>query len=212
MYLQSTEQRHAMQVARSHPEDLSRLEFICPLCKSLGNTLLPEPGASAMSRSPFCEMPLGKVVPDDQALTEWVRRINIAILKNTSASASARAEHQEHDCGSGCFLPFYAPASATPHNPDLGTSVLGSEECAEMLQRTRSVLQLLAYETSWARSRDRRQTILEYAGDAVQGDAIYIPEHVVGYTLAQLEITQRGVTPPGSNVAAALSEQQIKLV
>lgn len=212
MYLQSTEQRHAMQVARSHPEDLSRLEFICPLCKSLGNTLLPEPGASAMSRSPFCEMPLGKVVPDDQALTEWVRRINIAILKNTSASASARAEHQEHDCGSGCFLPFYAPASATPHNPDLGTSVLGSEECAEMLQRARSVLQLLAYETSWARSRDRRQTILEYAGDAAQGDAIYIPEHVVGYTLAQLEITQRGVTPPGSNVAAALSEQQIKLV
>ena len=211
MYLQSTEQRHAVQVARNHPEDLSRLEFVCPLCKGLGNTLLPPPGASALSRSPFAEAPLGAVAFDDQPLTEWVRRINIAILKNTSASASVRAEHQEHERGSGCFLPFFAPPAAAPHNDTLGADVL-PEDTAEMLQRTRSVLQLLAYDTVWTRARDRRATILEARADGAHADALYLPDHVVAYTLAQLEITQRGTAPPGADVAAALSEPQVRLV
>lgn len=209
-YLHSTEQRHALQVARNHPEDLSRLEYVCPLCKGLGNTLLPVPGAGALGAAPFRGAPLGAVAFDDQPLTEWVRRINIAILKNTSASASARAEHQEHERGSGCFLPFFAPASAAPHVEMSVPGVRDGE--AEMLQRTRAVLQLLAHDTRAARARDRRATVLEGAADGAHADALYLPEHVVGYTLAQLEIAQRGTSPPGAHVGTALSEQQVQLV
>ncbi|WFC96935.1 RING-type E3 ubiquitin transferase [Malassezia brasiliensis] len=204
-YLHSTEQRHALQVARNHPEDLSRLEYVCPLCKGLGNTLLPVPGAAGGGA------PLGAVAFDDQPLTEWVRRINIAILKNTSASASARAEHQEHERGSGCFLPFFVPPSAAPSAAEPPVPGVRAGE-AEMLQRTRAVLQLLAHDTRAARARDRRATVLEGAADGAHADALYVPEHVVGYTLAQLEIVQRGTTPPGTHVGTALSEQQVQLV
>ncbi|CAG8576647.1 181_t:CDS:2 [Paraglomus brasilianum] len=40
-YFASLEQRHQSQLARNHPEDVKRKEFMCPLCKSLGNALLP---------------------------------------------------------------------------------------------------------------------------------------------------------------------------
>ncbi|RIA96511.1 hypothetical protein C1645_707932 [Glomus cerebriforme] len=40
-YFSSLEQRHQLQLARNHPEDVKRKEFMCPLCKSLGNVLLP---------------------------------------------------------------------------------------------------------------------------------------------------------------------------
>ncbi|CAG8715394.1 41333_t:CDS:2 [Gigaspora margarita] len=40
-YFASLEQRHQLQLARNHPENVSRKEFMCPLCKSLGNTLFP---------------------------------------------------------------------------------------------------------------------------------------------------------------------------
>ncbi|KAJ3226348.1 hypothetical protein HK099_005056 [Clydaea vesicula] len=33
--------RHQAQLTRNHPENLDRKEFMCPLCKSLGNCLLP---------------------------------------------------------------------------------------------------------------------------------------------------------------------------
>ncbi|KAL1925009.1 uncharacterized protein VTP21DRAFT_4663 [Calcarisporiella thermophila] len=40
-YYASLEQRHGAQPTRNHPEDIERMEFICPLCKSLGNVILP---------------------------------------------------------------------------------------------------------------------------------------------------------------------------
>lgn len=40
-YYRSLEQRHHLQPTRCHPENTERREFICPLCKSLGNVLLP---------------------------------------------------------------------------------------------------------------------------------------------------------------------------
>ncbi|KAK4050728.1 E3 ubiquitin-protein ligase ubr1 [Microbotryomycetes sp. JL221] len=40
-YYKSIEQRHQVQPTRCHPENTSRNEFTCPLCKSLGNVLMP---------------------------------------------------------------------------------------------------------------------------------------------------------------------------
>ncbi|KAI2613546.1 uncharacterized protein GGS25DRAFT_467671 [Hypoxylon fragiforme] len=41
MYMEATARRHGHQIARHHPESLERLEFVCPLCKALGNAFLP---------------------------------------------------------------------------------------------------------------------------------------------------------------------------
>ncbi|RYP56455.1 hypothetical protein DL771_011774 [Monosporascus sp. 5C6A] len=41
MYVEATVRRHGHQIARHHPEALDRLEFVCPLCKALGNAFLP---------------------------------------------------------------------------------------------------------------------------------------------------------------------------
>lgn len=40
-YYESTRRRHPHQIARQHPERLELKEFVCPLCKALGNAFLP---------------------------------------------------------------------------------------------------------------------------------------------------------------------------
>lgn len=41
VYFEATQQRHKQQIARHHPENPDQLEFVCPLCKALGNAFLP---------------------------------------------------------------------------------------------------------------------------------------------------------------------------
>lgn len=40
-YCESSNRRHQHQIARHHPEHLELKEFVCPLCKALGNAFLP---------------------------------------------------------------------------------------------------------------------------------------------------------------------------
>lgn len=40
-YNGASHRRHQHQIARHHPEDLKLNEFVCPLCKALGNSFLP---------------------------------------------------------------------------------------------------------------------------------------------------------------------------
>ncbi|BGP10297.1 E3 ubiquitin-protein ligase ubr11 [Rhodotorula toruloides] len=63
-YVRSLEQRHHQQRTRNHPENLERREFVCPLCKSLGNVLLP-----AKSDSPAFQPYQGRF--DSRTLAEW---------------------------------------------------------------------------------------------------------------------------------------------
>jgi E3 ubiquitin-protein ligase UBR1 len=41
VYYEATHRRHTHQIARHHPEDTKLNEFVCPLCKALGNVFLP---------------------------------------------------------------------------------------------------------------------------------------------------------------------------
>lgn len=219
-YLTSTEQRHAIQVARNHPEDLSRFEFVCPLCKGLGNVLMPVPGASQLARPLSGTAAAGTVELDTQPLTEWMRRINIAILKKTPANGETHSAQQEWEHGLGTFLAMYANPDAEPHNPDLGVGIFSPNEC-QMLQRIANVLQLIAHETGIGRAADHARTILSPSGwlpsnEVPQTEApLYVPRDTVAYTIAQLEIVQRGVPKPSgatNTVADALSEQQLLLL
>lgn len=41
VYYEASHRRHQHQIARHHPERLEMKEFVCPLCKALGNAFLP---------------------------------------------------------------------------------------------------------------------------------------------------------------------------
>ncbi|KAI2787624.1 hypothetical protein POX_f07997 [Penicillium oxalicum] len=41
VYYTGTQRRHSQQIARHHPENIALKEFVCPLCKALGNAFLP---------------------------------------------------------------------------------------------------------------------------------------------------------------------------
>jgi E3 ubiquitin-protein ligase UBR1 len=41
VYVEASQRRHQHQIARHHPENLELNEFVCPLCKALGNAFLP---------------------------------------------------------------------------------------------------------------------------------------------------------------------------
>jgi E3 ubiquitin-protein ligase UBR1 len=41
VYYNATQRRQTQQVARNHPERVTHKEFVCPLCKALGNAFLP---------------------------------------------------------------------------------------------------------------------------------------------------------------------------
>jgi E3 ubiquitin-protein ligase UBR1 len=41
VYVQATQRRQMAAIARNHPERLDHKEFLCPLCKALGNAFLP---------------------------------------------------------------------------------------------------------------------------------------------------------------------------
>ncbi|KAK7430780.1 E3 ubiquitin-protein ligase ubr1 [Neonectria magnoliae] len=41
VYYEATIRRHTHQIARHHPEDTRKNEFVCPLCKALGNAFVP---------------------------------------------------------------------------------------------------------------------------------------------------------------------------
>ncbi|EHK45269.1 hypothetical protein TRIATDRAFT_292805 [Trichoderma atroviride IMI 206040] len=40
-YVEAANRRHTHQIARHHPENINRHEFVCPLCKALGNVFVP---------------------------------------------------------------------------------------------------------------------------------------------------------------------------
>lgn len=41
LYCSATQRRQHHQIARNHPERVGRKEFVCPLCKAIGNAFLP---------------------------------------------------------------------------------------------------------------------------------------------------------------------------
>ncbi|ESZ90830.1 hypothetical protein SBOR_8775 [Sclerotinia borealis F-4128] len=67
VYYEASNRRHQHQIARHHPEKLELNEFVCPLCKALGNSFLP------IIWSPKEEVHLGPVKPTD-TFDDWVER------------------------------------------------------------------------------------------------------------------------------------------
>ncbi len=201
-YCRSVEQRHTQQIARNHPEDLQRSEFICPLCKSLGNVILPvaDVAADAAATTGSVFAPFDSVASDETPLQDWIRKINIDILKHSSKTNVA--DYQENDHGSGAFLPFFVDHSQSSLQMRLELANI-DRSTAQMIDRLMNVLKPMSHATKAAREKLQQHTIL-----APQGRKMYIPEELVAYTIAMLEAAQRGMTPSPSTDCAVPVEQR----
>ncbi|USW56018.1 Putative adaptor protein ClpS, core [Septoria linicola] len=94
LYQAATNRRHASQIARNHPERVECREFICPLCKALGNTFLP-----VIWRAKDCVAEHELHAKSD--LDDWLVDIpnkyqaNLAFLDNVTAPHAYQQRYQQ---------------------------------------------------------------------------------------------------------------------
>ncbi|PCH33185.1 hypothetical protein WOLCODRAFT_111408 [Wolfiporia cocos MD-104 SS10] len=189
VYSGSIRQRHRAQATRNHPESIPRKEYICPLCKSLGNVILPV--ATNTTNIELNTLPF----------TEWTRAAGISILKS---KADPLLESLQFRNGSGEFVfwsaqdTMYQPFTRVPDKTD-------SMEVHKMVDTIMVVAKNISMQTRHLRDRPEPEP-----GD--RGAGMYLPEDLVGYTIASLEVAHRGLGSPGCTVADNLTDSHYRMI
>ncbi|KAH7884205.1 hypothetical protein F5I97DRAFT_1672195 [Phlebopus sp. FC_14] len=185
MYNASIRQRHRAHATRNHPESIVRREFICPLCKSLGNMILP---ISRPSDLPASNVPF----PD------WIRAAGISILKSKPDSMMDSLQFRN---GTGEFV-FW---SAQDPNYPVITRRSEAVDNYRMLDSLMTVTKVVSQQTRHLRERPEPES-------GERGAGIYLPEELIGYTISAIEVASRGVGTTGDTVADGLSETQTRMI
>jgi E3 ubiquitin-protein ligase UBR1 len=73
-YYAATQRRQNHQIARNHPERLAQKEFVCPLCKALGNAFLPIIWRGKEESYP------GALAPE-LSFNEWLAQLGVAVSR-----------------------------------------------------------------------------------------------------------------------------------
>lgn len=185
VYSVSIRQRHRAQGTRNHPESIYRKEYICPLCKSLGNVILPvtNPPPTALNTTPF---------PD------WIRTEGINILKSKPDPLLDSLQFRN---GTGEFV-FWSAQDTGYAN--LMRNVEGME-AAKMVDTVMTAAKSFSQQTRHLRDRPEPDI-----GD--RGAGIYLPEELIGYTVAGIEIAQRGVAAPSGLMVDNVSDSQLRMI
>lgn len=173
VYSLSIRQRHRSQAQRNHPENIQRKEFICPLCKSLGNVILPVHVPEAQ-------------IGSTQGFSEWIRSMGISLLR---APPERLVEQLQYKTGSGEFVFWAAQDSAYQVLPkhDVPETDPMHKMLDTLMHTSRSVS---------SQSRHLRDRIEPEVGE--RGAGMYLPEDLCAYTLASMEIAQRSSATPAS--------------
>lgn len=185
VYSISIRQRHRAQATRNHPECIPRKEYICPLCKSLGNVILPvtDPSPTTLNSIPF---------------SDWIRAAGITILRS---KPDPQLESLQFRNGTGEFVFWSA------QDPGYAGLVRGGEgmEGAKMLDTVMVVSKSFSQQTGHL--RDRLEPEL-----GERGAGIYLPEELLGYTVSAIETAQRGMDAPSGLMVDNLTEAQMRMV
>lgn len=171
-YSSSAAQRHNSQPQRQHPEDTERREFICPLCKSLGNVLLPvECDSTAFSpyTGGFDSRPLAgwgqadadPLVPGplDRSDADFERRVD----KLSTVSSV--------DDPTAAFRPWLAQASLLTLLPE-------------------------HFDEAEGRMTGRLLQVVASLADEIHLTKPTLPSDLMGYTVSTLEVASRGTADP----------------
>ncbi|GAA6011286.1 hypothetical protein JCM11491_006784 [Sporobolomyces phaffii] len=191
-YCASLATRHRQQPTRCHPETIERREFVCPLCKSLGNVLLPatsdapafhphrgpldsrslaawaDPGASPVASSRSDE---GQAAPLDEQTLARVDRLQVVNDLDQSV--------------------LFKPWRISLALPTVLLEHFGDRE-GLMIARLLQVVTALKSEVSGPSGRA----------------ATTLTEDLIGYTLASIEVAARGTADP----AWKIGDSSLRLV
>ncbi|KAI6020986.1 hypothetical protein BKA83DRAFT_4293656 [Pisolithus microcarpus] len=184
-YNVSIRQRHRAYMMRNHPENILRKEFICPLCKSLGNIILP---ISRPSTMPASSVPF----------QDWIRAASISILKSKPDPLMDSLQFRN---GTGEFV-FWSAQDPNYLNHMRRTEVA---EAHKMLDSLMSVARVISQQTRHLRDRPEPEP-------GERGTGIYVPEEVIGYTISSIEVAARSTGSSTGTVADSLSETQQRMI
>lgn len=194
-YTKTTENRHHSQAARNHPENVARREFNCPLCKSLGNVLLP-------MQNPY-DRPGKPIKSDDLLLRDWLRFINTEALRDVPDTAMMF----QHRTETGELPPLFADAISEVVVPEQEKSPL-FDSTRRMLSDLFAVVRPISMQSAHLRGRGSHESLMQER--PVQG--MYLPDELVAWTIAGFEITQRGQGHEGDSVTASLNVATTQLL
>ncbi|KAJ4001502.1 hypothetical protein F5050DRAFT_1724324 [Lentinula boryana] len=188
VYSLSIRQRHRAQATRNHPETIPRKEYICPLCKSLGNVILP------VSKPPSVEL---NTVP----FPDWTRGAGISILKSKPDPALEALQFRN---GTGEFV-FWSAQDTGYSLAMRNSDKFEGNDAMKMVDTVMLVAKSFSQQTRHLRERHEPDP-------GERGAGIYLPEELIGYTIACIEISQRGTDAPGGLMVDNLSESQMRMI
>ena len=188
VYSGSIRQRHRNQATRNHPESIPRKEYICPLCKSLGNVILP-----VITSKP----PELNSVP----FPDWIRAAGISILKS---KPDPILESLQFRTGTGEFV-FWTAQDAAYQSHMRVADRPDSTELHKMVDTVMVVAKNISQQSRHLRDRTEPDP-------GERGAGMYLPEELVGHTVSALEVALRGQGAPGKNVADSVTDSQYRML
>lgn len=188
-YFDATKTRHSLQLQRHQPENAVRHEFLCPLCKSLSNVLIPVEKTSTPMNSPLSKKTPGRPA----SLSEKIREVSQEGLLKVSDSAKI----WDHHVDSGELTPWFSDCTFYRQSLDPAHRRRHMRQTARMIERGRVLLRALSEQSQRVRQRQTH---------------IYIPDDVIAYTVSVAEIAQRGMLARGRTVAEQVPESSLKVI
>ncbi len=184
-YFRSVVRRHASQIARHHPERTANHEFVCPLCKALGNTFLPILWREKEESYPG-------VLANEESLNSFLDAEAYNILPRQRLYEQSSIESAQ---SSNTHL----SSSITPLSGITSPTAASGAELALIFTRFRDTIDL-----NW-------RSLLQVTSTPTQPTSfVDVLLSLVGSSISAVEIAQRGVpVEPGATLLNKTSAQTL---
>lgn len=226
VYYEATLRRHTHQIARHHPEDTTRNEFVCPLCKALGNAFLPIIWKGLEESYPsllqtretfedFVNKQMGSAywlggskapeivgsVPDIVTPSTPGSLVETLLVSNTPSEAWGREESSSESHSSANTPASYTFSDMSTPEPTSHPKPLtsdGNQLKTELLEAYRRLRETLKVNDLHTTHQTDVADGLRYSDTLVQS---------VGFTISSVEIQQRGAeVQPGLTLLDKIPE------
>ena len=236
LYIQATQRRQKSQISRAHPERLDKNEFVCPLCKALGNMFLPiiwkgkedvNPGI-LQTAGPFSLWLTSKIGPTVSRLEKTATKVGLErqtaarhqeLFINYSREALIAPLYNkiENAIRSSAAQPPSAPTGASATAPN---STFGSEQMeTSPVMPANSEDPAIELVSSYRRLRDTmkvNQLATRYTnlpGSSGMSDDLTFTDtlrRTLAFSISAVEIAQRGIrSEPGSLLSDKIPQQAL---
>ncbi|TIC25242.1 hypothetical protein E3Q12_01043 [Wallemia mellicola] len=184
-YFASSVSRHQSQIARTQPDEPKWKEFVCPLCKGLGNVVMP------IFKRP-------ESATNNVKITEWVRSASIDLLKDPKVSLLN--DFQEQETGSGEFWPWYVRSAPSK------SGSLEEDPKSALTDRLMALIKPIS-----TNAEDLRQSSVP-AAQELSSEGMYLPGELVAYTISSIEVALRGIDSQDKLVADQVNDSQLLMI